>query len=58
GEERGLQQGLQQGVGRQLIRVLQRRFGEIPQEVKARLKGESVEQLESLMDSALSAALP
>ncbi len=50
GEERGLQQG----VRRQLIRVLQRRFGEIPQEVKARLEGESVEQLESLMDSAIA----
>ncbi|KAB8331582.1 DUF4351 domain-containing protein [Scytonema tolypothrichoides VB-61278] len=54
GEERGLQQGLQMGVRRQLIRVLQRRFGEIPQQVKARLEGESVEQLESLMDSAIS----
>ncbi|NMF65437.1 DUF4351 domain-containing protein [Brasilonema octagenarum] len=50
GEERGLQQG----VRRQLIRVLQRRFGEIPQEVKARLEGESVEQLESLMDNAIA----
>ncbi|MEH2409152.1 Rpn family recombination-promoting nuclease/putative transposase [Nostoc sp.] len=50
GEERGLQQG----VRRQLIRVLRRRFGEIPQEVEAKLEGESVEQLETLMDSAIA----
>lgn len=50
----GLQQGLQQGVKRQLIRVLRQRFGEIPQELEARLEGESVEQLETLMDSAIA----
>jgi hypothetical protein len=33
-------------------------FMSISQEIKARFEGESVEQLESLMDSALSAALP
>jgi predicted transposase YdaD len=54
GEERGLQQGLQQGGRQQLIRVLRRRFGEIPQEVEARLESESVEQLETLMDSAIA----
>ncbi|MGF1991884.1 MAG: Rpn family recombination-promoting nuclease/putative transposase [Nostoc sp. ZfuVER08] len=54
GIELGLQQGIQQGVLRQLIRVLRRRFGEIPQELEARLQGESVEKLESLMDSAIA----
>ncbi|WP_414572887.1 DUF4351 domain-containing protein [Nostoc sp. CCY 9925] len=39
---------------RQLIRVLRRRFGKIPQELEARLEGESVEQLETLMDSAIA----
>ena len=53
-EQRGIQQGLQQGVQRQLIRVLRRRFGEIPHEVEVRFEGESVEKLESLMDSALA----
>ncbi|MHC5934977.1 Rpn family recombination-promoting nuclease/putative transposase [Nostoc sp.] len=48
------QRGVQQGARRQLIRVLQRRFGEIPHEVEVRFEGESVEQLESLMDSALA----
>jgi len=53
-EQRGIQLGLQQGARQQLIRVLRRRFGEIPQELEARLEGESVEQLESLMDSAIA----
>jgi len=33
---------------------LQQRFGEIPREVEIRLEGESVEKLESLMDSAIA----
>lgn len=53
-EQRGIQQGVQQGARQQLIRVLRRRFGEISQEVEARLEGESVEQLENLMDSAIA----
>ncbi|MCC5643511.1 Rpn family recombination-promoting nuclease/putative transposase [Nostoc sp. CHAB 5824] len=48
------QRGIQQGALRQLIRVLQQRFGEIPHEVEVRLEGESVEQLENLMDSAIA----
>ncbi len=53
-EQRGIQQGVQQGARQQLIRVLRRRFGEIPQEVETRLESESVEQLENLMDSAIA----
>jgi len=53
-EQRGIQQGVQQGARQQLIRVLRRRFGEIPHEVEVRLEGESVEELENLMDSAIA----
>ncbi len=53
-EQRGIQQGVQQGARQQLIRVLRRRFGEISQEVEARLESESVEKLETLMDSAIA----
>ncbi|MEH2176820.1 DUF4351 domain-containing protein [Nostoc sp.] len=53
-ERRDIQLGLQQVLQRQLIRVLRRRFGEIPHKVEARLEGESVEKLETLMDSALA----
>ncbi|MEH2112355.1 Rpn family recombination-promoting nuclease/putative transposase [Nostoc sp.] len=48
------QRGIQQGARRQLIRVLEQRFGEIPHEVEVRLEGKSVEQLETLMDSAIA----
>ena len=48
------QRGIQQGARRQLIRVLEQRFGEIPHEVEIRLEGESVEQLENLIDSAIA----
>ena len=48
------QRGIQQGARRQLIRVLEQRFGEISHEVEVRLERESVEKLESLMDSAIT----
>ncbi|MEH1966783.1 Rpn family recombination-promoting nuclease/putative transposase [Nostoc sp.] len=48
------QRGIQQGARRQLIRVLEQRFGEIPHEVEVKLEGESVEKLETLMDSAIA----
>ncbi|MEH2464735.1 Rpn family recombination-promoting nuclease/putative transposase [Nostoc sp.] len=54
GLEQGLEQGVQQGARRQLIRVLQRRFGEVPPSIAVRLESESVEQLESLMDVAIA----
>jgi predicted transposase YdaD len=58
GEERGLQRGIEQGEKlatlRQLIRILQRRFGEIPPQLLARLEGENLERLETLMDKALT----
>ncbi|MBN4006071.1 DUF4351 domain-containing protein [Nostoc sp. LPT] len=45
---------MQQGVRQELIRVLRQRFGEISEEVEARLEGESGEKLENLMDSAIA----
>ena len=48
------QRGIEEGARRQLIRVLQQRFGEIPHEVEVRLEGESAEKLENLMDSAIA----
>jgi len=54
GVQQGIQQGVQQGARRQLMRVLQGRFGEIPSSLQTRLEGESLEQLESLMDVAIA----
>ncbi|MEJ6487206.1 Rpn family recombination-promoting nuclease/putative transposase [Nostoc punctiforme UO1] len=48
------QRGIQEGARRQLIRVLEQRFGEISHEVEVRLEGKNVEQLEILMDSAIA----
>ncbi|MEH2396072.1 Rpn family recombination-promoting nuclease/putative transposase [Nostoc sp.] len=48
------QRGIQEGARRQLIRVLEQRFGEIPHEAEIRLEGKNVEQLETLMDSAIA----
>ena len=48
------QRGIEEGARRQLIRVLQQRFGEIPHEAEVRLEGESAEKLENLMDSAIA----
>ncbi|WP_017652128.1 DUF4351 domain-containing protein [Fortiea contorta] len=55
GVQQGIQQGVQQGVRNQLIRILRQRFGEIPEEVEVSFEGKNVEQLESLIDSALAA---
>ncbi|OCQ98807.1 hypothetical protein BCD64_22395 [Nostoc sp. MBR 210] len=54
GVQQGIQQGLQQGARRQLIQVLQLRFGAIPQEVQDRLEDQSIEQLENLMAAAIA----
>ena len=48
------QRGIQQGARRQLIRVLEQRFGEISHEAEIRLEGKNVEELETLMDSAIA----
>lgn len=53
GLQEGLQQGLQQGAQRQLLRVLEHRFGPVPPEVRTRLRGLDVAQLEALIDAAL-----
>ncbi|MEH2014483.1 Rpn family recombination-promoting nuclease/putative transposase [Nostoc sp.] len=48
------QRGIEEGARRQLIRVLEQRFGEIPHEAEIRLEGKNVDQLETLMDSAIA----
>jgi predicted transposase YdaD len=53
GLQRGLNQGLQEGALRQLVRVLEHRFGRMPLSVEMKLRPLSAEQLENLLDVAL-----
>ncbi len=53
GMQQGLQQGLQQGGQRHVLRVLQHRFGSVPETIKVRMSKLTVEQLEELLDVAL-----
>ena len=55
GIEKGWQQGLEQGSCRQLLRILQARFGAAAEAVRERLVELNVEQLDALTDKALSA---
>ena len=54
GMEKGIQQGIQQGALRMLLHQLQRRFESVPEELQTRLSEYSVEQLEQLLDVALT----
>lgn len=47
GRQQGLQQGLQQGEVALLQRQLSRRFGPLPDAVRARLTSASIDQLET-----------
>ncbi|MFQ5595395.1 MAG: DUF4351 domain-containing protein, partial [Anaerolineae bacterium] len=49
----GLEQGLKEGAQRQLLRVLDHRFGPVPPEVSVRIQELDVTQLETLVDVAL-----
>ena len=53
GLEQGIEQGLEQGLEKSILRVLQRRFGELPAEVRTKLDGLTAAELESLLDEAL-----
>lgn len=54
GMEKGLQQGRQEGALNLLLRVLTHRFGEIPDAVGAQLQKLATEQLDALVDLALT----
>jgi len=54
GLEQGLDRGLHQGALRQLLRVLQHRFNLVSESVQTRLTSCTVEQLEELVDVALT----
>lgn len=51
--EQGLQQGLQRGEAIALLRILTRRFDEIPLELAEKIRSLSIPQLESLIDAQI-----
>ncbi|MCI0397622.1 MAG: DUF4351 domain-containing protein [Chloroflexi bacterium] len=54
--EKGVEQGLERGLEWSIVRVLQRRFGEVPASVRQSLEQTPLEKLEALLDEALVAA--
>ena len=54
GMEKGIEKGLQQGALRQLLRLLHHRFGDVSAEVQQMLQPLAIDQLEQLLDVALT----
>ncbi|WP_397569123.1 DUF4351 domain-containing protein [Schlesneria sp. T3-172] len=52
-EQRGLEQGLERGSTRILLRILSRICGEVPEKIQAQIKTLSLEQRETLGESAI-----
>lgn len=53
GLEQGLQQGLQQGEATLILRLLNRRFGEVDSQLQERIRGLPIPQLEELSEALL-----
>ena len=54
GLQQGLEKGLQQGARSQLLRLLTLRFGSVPEDVETRLQSLDLNQLEELLEVALT----
>ena len=55
GREKGREKGLQEGEARFLMRLLERRFGPLPDEFAARIAAASTSQLERWLEALLDA---
>jgi hypothetical protein len=55
GLEQGLEQGLERGLEQSILRVLVRRFNQVPAGIEARLQRMPVQKLELALDEALIA---
>jgi hypothetical protein len=56
GRQEGRQEGRKEGEATVLLHLLRKRFGELPEQVGARLRGASLEQLDSWLERLLAAA--
>ena len=54
-EVKGLQQGMQQGTQKALIRMLEKKFGSVPNDIKGSLQQADEEQLLSWVEQTLTA---
>lgn len=55
GLRRGLEQGLEQGLEISVLRILNRKFGEVPAEIEARIRNLPLDALEPALDESLNA---
>jgi len=56
GLKKGLEQGLEKGERMALRRLLDKRFGSLPEAIEAHLDTASLEQIEAWFDKAIDAA--
>lgn len=56
GQEKGRLLGLEEGLEQSVIRVLTRRLGDVPEELREKIEDASITQLEILLDEAAVAA--
>jgi len=54
--EKGRQKGQQESLHKLLARLVEKRFGELPEQVRERLRSASLEQLESWTECLMDAA--
>ena len=55
GEDRGRVEGKAEGKAETLLRLLQRRFGAVPESARARVAGGSAAELDAWIDALLDA---
>jgi hypothetical protein len=55
GIQKGLEQGLEQGLETSVLRILTRKFGEVPAEIEARIRNLPLDVLEPALDESLNA---
>jgi hypothetical protein len=53
--QQGMQQGVRQGEARMLVRLLTRKFGELPENIRSRIESADAERLLEWSEKVLTA---